>query len=122
VEIHLALGFNNLIFDHPRLPQEVKDEIRAYCFTHHASERKPDQTEAQFIYTTRKKAWAGMKERVWNLPADIQEAIMVSLEEMFRDMFVRMNVGQTRELVVQHTQAPVVPVPVPPALAKALAA
>ena len=121
VEIHLALGFNNLIFDHPRLPQEVKDEIRAYCFAHHASERKPDQTEAQFIYTTRKKAWAGMKERFWNLPADIQEAIMVSLEEMFRDMFVRMNVGQTRELVVQHTQAPVVPVPVPPALAKALA-
>ena len=122
VEIHLALGFNNLIFDHPRLPQEVKDEIRAYCFTHHANERKPDQTEAQFIYTTRKKAWAGMKERFWNLPADIQEALMVSLEEMFRDMFVRMNVGQTAELVAQHAQAPVVPVPVPPALAKALAA
>jgi hypothetical protein len=122
VEIHLALGFNNLIFDHPRLPQEVKNEIRAYCFTHHANERKPDQTEAQFIYTTRKKAWAGMKERFWNLPADIQEAIMVSLEEMFRDMFVRMNVGQTGELVAQHAQAPVVPVPVPPALAKALAA
>jgi hypothetical protein len=122
VEIHLALGFNNLIFDHPRLPQEVKDEIRAYCFTHHAAERKPDQTEAQFIYTTRKKAWAGMKERFWNLPADIQEALMVSLEEMFHDMFVRMNVGQTRELVAQHTQAPVVPVPMPPALAKGLAA
>lgn len=122
VEIHLAMGFNNLIFDHPRLPQEVKDEIRAYCFTHHANEQKPDQTEAQFIYTTRKKAWAGMKERFWNLPADIQEGLMVSLEEMFRDMFVRMNVGQTGELVAQHTQAPVVPVPVPPALAKALAA
>jgi hypothetical protein len=122
MEIHLALGFNNLIFDHPRLPQEVKDEIRAYCFTHHANERKPDQTEAQFIYTTRKKAWAGMKERFWNLPADIQEAIMVSLEEMFRDMFVRMNVGQTGELVAQHSHAPMVPVPVPPALAKALAA
>ncbi len=122
VEIHLALGFNNLIFDHPRLPQEVKDEIRAYCFTHHANERRPDQTEAQFIYTTRKKAWAGMKERFWNLPADNQEALMASLEEMFRDMFVRMNVGQTAELVAQHTQAPVVPVPMPPALAKALAA
>jgi hypothetical protein len=63
-----------------------------------------------------------MKERFWNLPADIQEGLMVSLEEMFRDMFVRMNVGQTGELVAQHTQAPVVPVPVPPALAKALAA
>ncbi|HWU40558.1 MAG TPA: class II fructose-bisphosphate aldolase, partial [Candidatus Acidoferrum sp.] len=61
VEIHLALGFNNLIFDHPRLPKAVKDEIRSYVFTHHADERKPGQTDAQFIYTTRKKAWAGMK-------------------------------------------------------------
>ncbi|HSB80740.1 MAG TPA: aldolase [Candidatus Methylomirabilis sp.] len=120
VEIHLALGFNNLIFDHPKLPQEVKDEIRSYCFAHHASERKPDQTEAQFIYTTRKKAWAGMKERFWNLPGDIQEALMDSLEEMFRDMFVRMHVGQTAELVAQHTHASVVPVPIPPALATAL--
>jgi hypothetical protein len=120
VEIHLALGFNNLIFDHPRLPKEVKDEIRSYVFAHHADERKPDQTEAQFVYTTRKKVWAGMKERFWNLPQDIQEAVMDSLEEMFRDMFERMRVGETKALVAEFTQAPVVPVPMPTALAKAL--
>ena len=120
VEIHLALGFNNLIFDHPRLPQAVKDEIRAYCFTHHGAERKPDQTEAQFIYTTRKKAWAGMKQRFWDLPADIQADLMASLEEMFRDMFTRMKVGGTDELVARFTEAPVIPVPVPAALAKTL--
>lgn len=120
VEIHLALGFNNLIFDHPKLPQAVKDEIREYCFAHHADERKPDQTEAQFIYTTRKKAWAGMKQRFWDLPADIQEALMESLEGMFSDMFTRMNVGQTRDLVRKHTEAPVVAVPVPARLRSAL--
>jgi fructose/tagatose bisphosphate aldolase len=120
VEIHLALGFNNLIFDHPRLPQAVKDEIKAYCFTHHANERKPDQTEAQFIYTTRKKAWAGMKERFWNLPEDVQQDIMVSLEDMFRDMFERMKVGGSEALVSQFTQAPALRIPKPAALAKAL--
>ena len=52
VEIHLALGFNNLIFDHPRLPQAVKDEIRAYIFAHHANERVPGETDAQFVYNT----------------------------------------------------------------------
>ena len=120
VEIHLALGFNNLIFDHPRLPQEVKDEIRSYVFTHHAGERTSGQTEAQFIYTTRKKAWAGMKERFWNLPADVQEAITTSLEGMFADMFRRMRIEGTDELVRRYTPAPAVPVPLPPALEKAL--
>lgn len=120
VEIHLALGFNNLIFDHPKLPQAVKEEIRAYCFAHHANERKPDQTEAQFIYTTRKKAWAGMKQRFWDLPAGIQEALMASLEGMFRDMFTRMKVGGTDALVAQFTQPKAVPVAAPGALAKAL--
>lgn len=120
VEIHLALGFNNLIFDHPRLPQAVKDEIRAYIFAHHAHERAADETDAQFVYNIRKKAWAGMKERFWDLPADVQEDIMLSLEEMFGDMFVRMNVGQTKELVALHTRPSVVPVPLPAGLARML--
>lgn len=122
VEIHLALGFNNLIFDHPRLPEAVKQEIRSYVFTHHANERKPDQTDAQFLYTTRKRAWTVMKERFWDLPADIQESIAASLEEMFSQMFQRLHVGGTRELVAQFTQAPAVPVALPRALAKALEA
>ena len=122
VEIHLALGFNNLIFDHPRLPQAVKDEIRAYVFAHHAPERKPDQTEAQFIYTTRKKVWAGMKERFWDLPDDVQGPVLASLEDMFRDMFERLRVGDTADLVTRFTEARLVPVPIPQALKAALAA
>lgn len=120
VEIHLALGFNNLIFDHPALPQAVKDEIRDYVHTHHANEQKPDQTEAQFLYTTRKKAWAGMKQRFWDLPEDIQEVLMASLEGMFADMFQRMRVGGTRDLVGKFVHPKVMAVDAPPALKRAL--
>lgn len=121
VEIHLALGFNNLIFDHPRLPEAVKQEIRSYVFTHHADERKPGQTDAQFVYTTRKKAWAGMKARFWDMPADIQDAIGTSLEEMFGQMFERLNVGNTRDLVTRFTQGSIASNPIPPSLAAELA-
>jgi hypothetical protein len=121
VEIHLALGFNNLIFDHPRLAEAVKQEIRSYVVAHHAGERKPGQTDAQFLYTTRKKAWAALKARFWDLPADIQDAIGASLEEMFGQMFERLNAGNTRDLVARFTETSVVPVPVPPALAAELA-
>ncbi|OGC01720.1 MAG: hypothetical protein A3G35_12010 [candidate division NC10 bacterium RIFCSPLOWO2_12_FULL_66_18] len=120
VEIHLALGFNNLIFDHPRLLEVVKEEIRSYVFSHHAGERRPGQTDAQFVYTTRKKAWPVMKQRFWDLPSEIQEAIGASLEEKFGQMFERLNAGGTRELVARFTKATPVPVPVPPALAAAL--
>ncbi|MBI4574425.1 MAG: class II fructose-bisphosphate aldolase [candidate division NC10 bacterium] len=121
VEIHLALGFNNLIFDHPRLPEAVKQEIRSYVFTHHADERKPGQTDAQFLYTTRKKAWAGMKARFWDLPTEVQDAIGHSLEEMFGDMFERLKVGGTRDLVVRLARPSALLLPPPQALAQELA-
>jgi hypothetical protein len=120
VEIHLALGFNNLIFDHPRLPEAVKQEIRSYVFTQHANERKPGQTDTQFVYTTRKKAWTVMKERFWDLPEEIQTALGSSLEEMFAQMFERLNVGGTGDLVARFTQAPMISAPIPPALSKAI--
>ncbi|MBI2456900.1 MAG: class II fructose-bisphosphate aldolase [candidate division NC10 bacterium] len=98
----------------------VQHGARSYVFTHHAGERKPGQTDAQFVYTTRKKAWPLMKQRFWDLPSEIQEQIGASLEEMFGQMFERLNVGDTRELVARFTKATPVAVPVPPALAAAL--
>ena len=104
VEIHLALGFNNLIFDHPSLPQPIKQEIRDYVFKHHAGERATVETDPQFVYNTRKKAWKVMKQRFWDLPEPIQVDIMRSLQAMFTDMFTWMNVGNTDALVKHYTR------------------
>ena len=106
VEVHLALGFNNLIFDHPSLPQAIRDEIRDYTFTHHAAERGRGETDAQFLYNTRKKSWKVVKERFWAMPAEVQADIMGSLEERFRDMFTWLNVGGTSGLVQELTTTP----------------
>jgi fructose/tagatose bisphosphate aldolase len=120
VEIHLALGFNNLIFDHPKLPQAVKDEIRDYVFSNHIAEKSPDETDAQFLYNTRKKAWKIMKKRFWELPEPIQEDIMSSLQSMFTDMFTWMNVSATGDLVLEHTTIEKVSPPIPDALIRGL--
>ena len=61
-----------------------------------------------------------MKQRFWDLPADIQDPLMGSLEGMFRDMFERMRVGATNDLVAKFTPAPVVPIAAPVALTEAL--
>src|SRR5438067_13577579 len=56
VEIHLATGFQNMILDAPAFPAEMKEEIRKFCFVNAADERKPGETDEQFVYKTRKKA------------------------------------------------------------------
>ena len=66
-EIHLATGFQNALYDHPAFPEELHREIEAWCIENAADERKPDQTDEQFIYTTRKKAIGPFKRELWDL-------------------------------------------------------
>jgi hypothetical protein len=122
VEVHLALGFNNLIFDHPALPQALKQQIRDYTFANHLAEKAPGETDAQFLYNTRKKSWKVMKQPFWEMPKEAESAIMASLQEMFRNMFTWMNVGGTSKLVTDNTTLVKVTPSVPEALRKARAA
>lgn len=104
VEVHLALGFNNLIFDHPALPKALQEQIRDYTFANHAHERAPGETDGQFLYNTRKKAWKVLKQPFWEMQAEPKAAIMASLQGMFHDMFTWMRVGGTRGLVTARTR------------------
>jgi hypothetical protein len=121
VEIHLALGFNNLIFDHPSLPQALKDQIRDYTFANHAHERGPGENDTQFFYNSRKKAWKVIKKPFWDMGHKAHEEIMASLQAMFRDMFTWMNVGGTSDLVRAHTTVTKVAPPQPEVLRQVLA-
>ena len=67
-EIHLATGFQNALYDHPAFPAELLDEIDSWCFANTADERKPSETDEQFIYKTRKKALGPYKRQLWELP------------------------------------------------------
>ncbi len=105
-EVHLATGFQNLIYEHEALPAEVREKAYAYIKEHHADEWKEGQTEGQFIYKTRKKAFGGIKADWWNLPPDVLHQIGVALEDKFSFLFEQLNVPGTRDLVNQFVQAP----------------
>ena len=66
-EIHLATGFQNTLYDHPAFPEELHARIEAWCVENAADERKPGQTDEQFVYTTRKKAIGPFKRELWDL-------------------------------------------------------
>jgi len=53
-EVHLATGFQNIVYDHEAFPADLRQRIYDHIKTAHADEQKEGQTEEQFIYKTRK--------------------------------------------------------------------
>src|SRR5216110_3786290 len=87
IEIHLATNFQNIVFDHPQLPADVRAEINEWVRSECKDEWKKGDTEQQFIYKSRKKAIGPFKQRLWDLPADVRAAIAGDLEDTFAFLF-----------------------------------
>ncbi|MGA2071971.1 MAG: class II fructose-bisphosphate aldolase [Terriglobia bacterium] len=120
-EVHLATEFQNMIYENTAFPRDFKEEIyktlRKLC----ADERKPSDTDAQFLYKTRKKAFGPFKRKFWDLPADVRARLGQELEMKFAFLFEQLNVKRTADLV--RKTVPLVPVvpPAPVALSEAVA-
>lgn len=104
LEIHLATGFQNLIYDHPRFPKELRAEMYDHAGKHHADERKKGYTDEQFLYKARKYAIGPFKRACWDLPADTREAIGRDLQAKFEFLFRQLGVPKTREVVDKHVK------------------
>ena len=109
-EVHLATNFMNIFFDN--IPQDLKKEMYSYLKEKSAAERKPDMTDEQFYYKTRKNVIGPFKVQTWNLPTAKKEAIQEAWEAQFTKLFKQLGLENTRRFV-DHT---VKPVPVSPDL------
>ena len=94
-EIHLATGFQNMLYDHPGFPRKVKDEIYDFLRKEFADEKKEKETDEQFIYKTRKKAFGPLKEKFWSLPEEFRAEIGKELQGRFEFLFKKLNVVNT---------------------------
>jgi fructose/tagatose bisphosphate aldolase len=106
-EVHLATGFQNIIYDSTALPADFRDEIYQYIKQEYAKERKEGQTEEQFIYSTRKKGFGPLKRKWWDLPVSIKDPIMKELEAKFGLLFQKLMVTNTAD-IVKKTVRPVI--------------
>ncbi|NPV83215.1 MAG: aldolase [Candidatus Aminicenantes bacterium] len=105
-EVHLATAFQNMIMEHRAVPEELRQEMYEWLKVNAASERKPTDTEAQFIYKTRKKAVGPFKKHFWTLPEESLKAIGEDLEKQFTFLFEQLNIKGTRALVDKFVRAP----------------
>lgn len=99
LEIHLATEFQNIIFDHPDFPSELKTEMYRWLDTNKADRKQPSQTQAQFYYKNRKYVWAPFKAQLCNLSDEIKTSLMQTIEEKLELLFQQLNVMNTQELV-----------------------
>jgi fructose/tagatose bisphosphate aldolase len=118
-EIHLATNFQNIVFDHPALPPDLRGEMRTWVMENCAGERKASDTEEQFLYKARKKAIGPFKEALWDLPENIKGRVCTDLEARFGFLFDQLNIGGTASLVSRFVKAPLLRHPAPRPAAEA---
>jgi fructose/tagatose bisphosphate aldolase len=116
-EIHLATGFQNLLYDHPAFPHDLRANIEAWCFANAADERKAGETDSQFVYKTRKKALGEHKRTLWDLPS--KDEIIAAQEEKLGFLFEQLAITGTAALVGRFVTAPRRARPAPASLREA---
>ena len=100
LEIHLATGFQNIIYDN--LPTSLKEKIYQWLKDNCADERKEGQTEEQFIYKTRKKGFGPFKLELHQMTEIEKQPIVASLKKQFEFLFEKLNVINTQDIVNKY--------------------
>ncbi|MCX7945280.1 MAG: class II fructose-bisphosphate aldolase [Deltaproteobacteria bacterium] len=98
-EVHLATGFQNILLDSPNFPKELRDEMYRWLDKNAQDERKPNMTDEQFYYKSRKKVFGAFKKEIWNLPEDTKTKLASELEAKFDLIFKKLNIKDTYDKV-----------------------
>lgn len=101
-EIHLATQFQNIVYDY--LPSKLKEKIYIWLHKNYSDEKKLEQTDDQFIYKTRKKAFGPFKRQIYSLPRDLKNKISSAFEEEFSFLFEKLNIKNTRLFVDKYVK------------------
>ncbi|HEY6608020.1 MAG TPA: class II fructose-bisphosphate aldolase [Candidatus Limnocylindria bacterium] len=115
-EIHLATGFQNILYDAGGMPADLHAEMMAWCVASCADERKDGETDEQFLYKTRKKAIGPFKRQLWTLPTAAADEVGSHLRAKFGLLFDELKIGGTREHVERFVTRVPVARPLPTAL------
>ncbi|MFW6183459.1 MAG: class II fructose-bisphosphate aldolase [Chloroflexota bacterium] len=97
LEIHLATGFQNIIYDHA--PEDVVKKSYDHLLSERRNEWKEGKTQEQFFYSTRKKAFGALKQDWWDIGEEDKVRIGDALQDQFEFLFDKLNVKDTRQVV-----------------------
>jgi len=101
-EVHLATGFQNMIYDSKHFPADLKKKMYDWLKVNAANEAKSGETEEQFFYKTRKKALGAFKKEIMLLPQGSRDAIAQEIENKFDFIFKQLNAVNNASLIDKY--------------------
>ena len=108
IEVHLATGIQNIVFDHPAFPAKLRSEMISSLVTPAQSpegdERQKSMesiSDAQQFYNARWSAWGTYKNQLWNLPMEVKNEINITLEAWFVNLFKSLQIIN-RQQILRH--------------------
>lgn len=102
LEVHLATGFQNMMFDSKYFPMDLKNKIYDWLKVNAANERKEGESEEQFFYKARKKALGPFKKDIMSLPQEVRDKIAAEIEAKFDFLFKQLSAVNNRALVDKY--------------------
>ena len=104
-EIHLATGFQNILFESSHFPEALRERIYSYIRGELSQERGSGDTEEQFIYKTRKKVFGPFKEAIWHIPAEAKAGLRQEFVQKFELLFHKLQVTNTKDTINKYIKA-----------------
>jgi fructose/tagatose bisphosphate aldolase len=108
IEVHLATGIQNIVFDHSDFPDGLRKDMITRLTTPSqnpegdASQLPIDElTTAQRFYHARWEAWGLYKAELWQMPASSKVAIGETLETWVEALFYALQVVSKSETLSQ---------------------
>src|SRR3990167_8629494 len=99
IEIHLATNFQNKTLDSKLFPKDLYARMAAWINVNCAAERRPKDTEEQFMYKARKRALGQFKKDIMSMPEGVKEGIAAEIEKSFEFLFRQLSVHDTKDFV-----------------------
>lgn len=100
LEIHLATGFQNIVYG--TIPKALKEKMFIWIDQNLQKENEEGWTHDQFLYKTRKKALGPFKKRLWELSDTEKQPIIDELTSQFEFLFNKLNISDTENIVNRY--------------------
>jgi len=108
IEVHLATQIQNIVFDHPAFPANLREKMQKQLVVSAVGaegekiENAQALTLAQQFYKARWTAWGSFKRELWDLP----ESVMTSIEESFgvwvADIIKSLRIDHKKEVLQEY--------------------